>query len=109
SAAVAASALLAQVNALPIGAVHRYPDSNAWAANGPAVAGGRSMLAGDPHLVQTIPSAWYQVALSAPGLSVSGVSVPGLPGVLIGHNTHIAWSLTDTEKQAALLYTERTG
>ncbi len=106
--ASAASALLAQVNALPAGQVHAYPDSNAWAANGPAVAGGRSMLAGDPHLPQTIPSIWYQVALSAPGYAVSGVSVPGLPGVLLGHNQHIAWSLTDTQNQATLFYTERT-
>ncbi len=96
------------MNALPAGQVHAYPDSNAWAANGPAVAGGRSMLAGDPHLPQTIPSIWYQVALSAPGYAVSGVSVPGLPGVLLGHNQHIAWSLTDTQNQAALFYTERT-
>jgi penicillin amidase len=66
------------------------------------------MLAGDPHLPQTVPSIWYQVALSAPGLSVTGVSVPGLPGVLIGHNAHIAWSLTDTQNQATLFYTERT-
>ena len=106
--ATAASALLAQVNALPAGAVHRYPDSNAWAANGPAVAGGTSMLAGDPHLPQTIPSVWYQVALSAPGLSVTGVSVPGLPGILIGHNDHIAWSLTDVQNQATLFYKEQT-
>ena len=55
------------MNGLPAGQIHTYPDSNAWAANGPAVAGGRSMLAGDPHLPQTIPSVWYQVALSAPG------------------------------------------
>jgi penicillin G amidase len=106
--ATAASALLAQVNALPAGQVHTYPDSNAWAADGPAVAGGRSMLAGDPHLPQTIPSIWYQVALSAPGYQVSGVSVPGLPGVLLGHNHHIAWSLTDTQNQATLFYTEQT-
>jgi len=107
-AARAASAILAQANALPPGLIHQYPDSNAWAANGPAVAGAKSMLAGDPHLPQTVPSIWYQVALSAPGLSVTGVSVPGLPGVLIGHNAHIAWSLTDTQNQATLFYTERT-
>ena len=106
--ATAASALLAQVNGLPAGQIHTYPDSNAWAANGPAVAGHRSMLAGDPHLPQTIPSVWYQVALSAPGYQVSGVSVPGLPGVLLGHNRHIAWSLTDTQNQATLFYTEQT-
>jgi penicillin G amidase len=106
--ATAAAAMLAQANALPPGLIHEFPDSNAWAANGPKVSGAKSMLAGDPHLPQTVPSVWYQVALSAPGLSVTGVSVPGLPGVLIGHNAHIAWSLTDTQNQAALFYAERT-
>jgi penicillin G amidase len=101
----AAAAILAQT---PPTSVHQGPDSNAWAANGPLVGGGVSMLAGDPHLPQTVPSIWYQVALSAPGLSVTGVSVPGLPGVLIGHNAHIAWSLTDTQNQATLFYTEQT-
>jgi penicillin amidase len=106
--ATAAAALLAQADALPSGLIHQYPDSNAWAANGPKVAGAASMLAGDPHLPQTVPSIWYQAALSAPGLSVTGVTVPGLPGVLIGHNAHIAWSLTDTQNQATLFYSERT-
>jgi penicillin amidase len=106
--ATAAATLLGETDALPPGAVHRYPDSNAWAANGPAVAGGRAMLAGDPHLPQTIPSVWYQAALSAPGYSVTGVSVPGLPGILIGHNDHIAWSLTDVQNQATLFYKETT-
>ena len=106
--AAAARAVLAQVSALPAGLIHRYPDSNAWAANGHAVAGGVSMLAGDPHLPQTVPSVWYQAELSAPGLAVTGVTVPGLPGVLIGHNAHIAWSLTDVQNQATLFYTEQT-
>ncbi len=103
--ATAAASILAQT---PHASVHQGPDSNAWAANGPLAGGGVSMLAGDPHLPQTVPSIWYQAALSAPGLSVTGVSVPGLPGVLIGHNAHIAWSLTDTQNQATLFYTEQT-
>ena len=105
--AIAAGSVLHEISALPAGLVHRYPDSNAWAANGRAVAG-VSMLAGDPHLPQTLPSVWYQAALSAPGLEVTGVTVPGLPGVLIGHNAHIAWSLTDVQNQATLFYTEQT-
>ena len=88
--------------------MHREPDSNAWAANGPVVAGHGAILAGDPHLPQTLPSIWYQAAISAPGLDVSGVTVPGVPGVLIGHNQHIAWSLTDTQNQGALFYAEQT-
>ena len=104
----AAGTLLAQLSQLPSGHLHEYPDSNAWAANGPAVAGGEALLAGDPHLPQTIPSVWYEAALSAPGFDAAGVSVPGLPGILIGHNARIAWSLTDTQNQATLFYAEKT-
>jgi penicillin amidase len=89
SQAEAAGTLLAQLSQLPPGQLHEYPDSNAWAANGPAVASGGALLAGDPHLPQTLPSVWYEVALSAPGFDVAGVSVPGLPGILIGHNARI--------------------
>jgi penicillin G amidase len=106
--AQAAGTLLAQLSQLPAGQLHEYPDSNAWAANGPAVGGRGALLAGDPHLPQTLPSVWYEVALSAPGLDVAGVSVPGLPAILIGHNAHIAWSLTDTQNQATLFYAEKT-
>jgi penicillin amidase len=106
--AAAASTLLAEVGRLPAGQVHVYPDSNAWAANGPEVSGGGAMLAGDPHLPQTLPSIWYQVALGAPGLAVSGVALPGVPGIVIGHNAHIAWSLTDVQNQATLFYAEQT-
>jgi penicillin amidase len=104
----AAQAMLAVTAALPAGQVHGYPDSNAWAVNGPRVRGGRAMLAGDPHLPQTLPSVWFEVAMSAPGYDVAGVSVPGLPGVLLGHNRHIAWSLTDVQNQSTLFYVEKT-
>jgi penicillin G amidase len=106
--AEAAGTLLAQLSQLPADQLHEYPDSNAWAADGPAVKGGGALLAGDPHLPQTIPSVWYEVALSAPGLDVAGVSLPGLPGILIGHNNHIAWSLTDVQNQATFFYDEKT-
>jgi penicillin amidase len=104
----AAAAILAQAGALPAGQIHAYPESNAWAANGPKASGGGSMLAGDPHVPQTLPSAWFEVAIAAPGFDVSGITVPGLPAVMIGHNRHIAWSVTDTQNQAALFYAEKT-
>ena len=114
----AAAQLLGQLSQLPANQIHRHPDSNAWAANGSAVSGrgvrgvappgeGSAVLGGDPHLPQTLPSVWYEVALSAPGYQVSGVSVPGLPGILLGHNAHIAWSLTDTQNAATRYYAER--
>jgi penicillin amidase len=48
------------------------------------------------------------VALESPSLNVTGVSVPGVPGVLIGHNAQIAWSLTDVQNQATFFYAEQT-
>jgi penicillin G amidase len=118
--AAAAASLLGQLSQLPANQIHQYPDSNAWAANGPAVAangGSRgavppgkqsgALLGGDPHLPQTEPSVWYEVALSAPGYQVAGVSVPGLPGILLGHNANIAWSLTDTQNAATRYYAEK--
>jgi penicillin G amidase len=106
--ALAASSLLAEVGQLPAGQVHEYPDSNAWAANGPLVSGGGAMLAGDPHLPQTLPSVWYQIDLHSPELAVTGISLPGAPGIVIGHNAHISWSLTDVQNQSTLFYTEQT-
>jgi penicillin amidase len=104
----AAASVLDQLSQLLPNQIHHYPDSNAWAANGPAVSGGGALLGGDPHLPQTLPSIWYEVALSAPGYQVAGVSVPGVPGILLGHNAHIAWSLTDTQNSATLYYAEKT-
>jgi penicillin G amidase len=104
SEARAAGALLTEISRLPPGPLHQYPDSNAWAVSD----GSSALLAGDPHLPQTLPSIWYEVALSAPGYDVAGVSVPGLPGILLGHNQHIAWSLTDAQNQSTGFYTERT-
>jgi penicillin G amidase len=110
SAAVAsaAAAVLAQTSALPDGQLNRDPGGDAWAASGPKTSGGGAMLAGDPLLPRTLPSAWFEVALAAPGYSVSGVGVPGLPGILIGHNQAIAWSMSGTGSQSALYYAEKT-
>jgi len=105
--AEAAAQLLGQLSQLPAGQIHEYPDSNAWAVNGAAVSGGGAILGGDPHLPQTLPSVWYEVALSAPGYQAAGATVPGVPGVLLGHNAHIAWSLTNTQNQATLYYAEQ--
>ncbi len=108
SAGEAATDILGSLQSLPATPVHAFPDSNAWAANGPAVAGGRAILAGDPHLPLTLPSYWYQMALSSPDTDVTGASLAGLPGILIGRNKHISWSLTDVQNQSTVFYTEQT-
>ena len=80
----------------------------AWAVNGPIVAGGGSMLAAEAPAPDPLASAWYQVAISAPHYDVTGISLPGLPGVVIGHNESFAWSMSRTQDQSALYYVEKT-
>jgi len=83
------------------------PGSNAWAISGARTASGKPILASDPHLEWGLPSIWYMVHLKAPGLNVSGVSIPGVPCVIIGHNEQIAWGMTNLHFDVQDLYGER--
>ncbi|MGH9618996.1 MAG: penicillin acylase family protein [Bryobacteraceae bacterium] len=83
------------------------PGSNAWAVSGAHTADGKPMLANDPHLDYSIPGIWYLVQLKAPGLDVSGATIPGVPSVILGHNAQIAWGATNLESDAMDLYTEQ--
>lgn len=80
--------------------------SNNWVVSGSHTKSGKPLLANDPHLGHSVPSIWYMVHLKAPGLNVSGVSLPGLPLVIIGHNEHIAWGLTNTAPDVQDLFVE---
>ncbi len=80
--------------------------SNNWVVSGAHTRSGKPLLANDPHLPFGVPSVWYMVHLEAPGLDVSGVSLPGLPMVIIGHNRHIAWGVTNTDPDVQDLYEE---
>lgn len=84
-----------------------HPGSNAWAVSGKFTASGKPILASDPHLEYGLPSTWYMVHLQAPGLNVSGVSLPGVPAVIIGHNERIAWGMTNLQFDVQDLYVER--
>ncbi len=70
--------------------------SNNWAVNGSKSETGTPLLAGDPHLGYQQPSLWYEVQMiSDEGYNCTGVTFPAAPVILIGHNDHIAWSLTN--------------
>ncbi len=68
--------------------------SNNWVVVGSRSASGGPLLANDPHVGVANPATWYEIHLQAPEFAVAGASVPGTPGVLIGHNGHVAWGLT---------------
>lgn len=81
--------------------------SNNWVVSGKHSATGKPLLANDPHLPASAPSIWYLVHLTAPGLRVAGVSAPGGPGVIIGHNDRIAWGMTNVGPDVQDLYEEK--
>ncbi|MBX2841611.1 MAG: penicillin acylase family protein [Flammeovirgaceae bacterium] len=69
--------------------------SNNWAVAGAKTQSGNPILCGDPHLGLNLPSIWYVVQLTAPGINVYGASLPGSPNVIIGFNDKVAWSVTN--------------
>lgn len=81
--------------------------SNNWVVSGARTVTGKPLLANDPHLTPSAPSIWHMVHLAAPGLHVAGVTAPGLAGVIIGHNEHIAWGVTNLGPDVQDLYLEK--
>ena len=71
--------------------------SNAWAAGGARTHDGNALLANDPHLDLTIPGIWYVVDVRSPRQHSAGATIPGIPGVLLGHNENLAWASTNGE------------
>ena len=68
---------------------------------------GRPILGNDPHLPMEFPGIWYEMHLVAAGLDVIGVTIPGTPFVIIGHNQRIAWGVTNTGADVQDFYIER--
>jgi len=72
------------------------PGSNAWAMSGKLTASGKPLLASDPHLDLRVPNLWYRLGLQTETHQVYGVTIPGVPGVVIGRNDQVAWAFTNS-------------
>ncbi len=82
--------------------------SNSWAVGPGRSESGRAILAGDPHLGLSLPSIWYEAHLVVPGaMDVYGVTLAGVPAIVIGFNRHVAWTFTNTGADVMDLYLER--
>jgi len=87
--------------------------SNNWVVAGSRTETGMPLLANDPHLGIQMPAIWYEVGLhceprnAACPYNVVGVSFPGSPGVIIGHNERIAWGVTNLGPDVQDLFIER--
>jgi penicillin amidase len=81
--------------------------SNNWVISGKRTLDGKPILANDPHLDASVPSIWYLSNLSTPNSRVSGVTFPGVPGVVLGHNEFIAWGATNLGPDVQDIYIEK--
>jgi penicillin amidase len=95
---------LARIRAAPwLGSAGEIEGSNAWVVSGDRTATGRPILANDPHAHTSIPARYAQVGLHCRTVNeecpfdVTGFSYSGVPGVVIGHNAHIAWGVSDSQ------------
>jgi penicillin amidase len=86
--------------------IRRSLGSNNWVVSGAHTATGKPLLANDTHLELNIPSIWYEIHLTAPGWNVKGLTFPGAPMVIIGHNERIAWGFTNNGADVQDLYVE---
>jgi penicillin amidase len=88
--------------------------SNAWAVAGPRTASGKAMLSNDIHLSLGVPELWYEADLEAPNTAplaefhAAGITLPGIPFIVAGHNDHVAWGFTVLGADVQDLYIEHT-
>lgn len=73
----------------------RGSGSDNFVLAGTRTTSGYPILGNDPHLDLTLPSIWYESQLQGGGVDAYGVSIPGLPSLVIGFNAHIAWGVTN--------------
>jgi penicillin G amidase len=81
--------------------------SNNWVIAGSHTASGKPLLSNDMHLAPSVPSIWYMADLRAPGYHAAGVTLPGVPFVVAGHNDHVAWGFTALMADVQDLYIEK--
>lgn len=101
-----ATAMAQVVQQAPSGYVEGM-GSNNWVVSGAHTRSGKPLLANDPHLGLQAPALWYFAHLQAPGLDLTGATLPGAPLVVLGHNKRIAWGFTNTAPDVQDLYLER--
>ena len=84
--------------------------SNAWAVSGARTASGKPLLSNDMHLSLSVPELWYEADLEAAkpaplaDFHAAGVTLPGTPFIIAGHNDHVAWGFTNLGADVQGLY-----
>ena len=95
-------------------AVPHFPDpftlpdtaSNEWAVDGAHSVTGAPLLAGDPHLAYSAPGIWYLARIDTPVETLAGATAPGVPFLVIGRNSRVAWTFTTTGADTQDVFSE---
>ena len=82
------------------------PGSNNWVVSGAHTASGKPLLSNDMHLEHQIPNTWYIAHLVCGDYDVAGVTLPGMPYVVVGHNRRVAWGFTNLGPDVEDIYIE---
>ena len=69
--------------------------SNNWAVSRLKTHDGRAILANDMHLKLGVPNIWYRAVIQYQNIRLSGLTLPGIPGIVAGSNDHVAWGFTN--------------
>ena len=89
--------------------------SNNWVVSGAHTVSGKPLLSNDMHLGHQMPNLWYEAHLQcvnqcgnpdSGNFDAAGVTLPGLPYVIVGHNQRIAWGFTNVGPTVEDVYVE---
>lgn len=80
--------------------------SNDWVVSGAHTTTGKPLLSNDMHLGHQMPNLWYEAHLQSGTFNVAGVTLPGMPYVIVGHNQRIAWGFTNVGPTVTDIYIE---
>ena len=80
--------------------------SNNWVVSGAHTVSGKPLLSNDMHLGHQMPNLWYEAHLRCGNFDAAGVTLPGLPYVIVGHNQRIAWGFTNIGPTVEDVYIE---
>jgi penicillin G amidase len=89
-----------------------FAGSGNWVVSGAHTSDHQPLLSNDMHLTHNVPGIWYEADLQSPTptgkLHVTGVSLPGVPFIIVGHNEHVAWGFTNLGAEVQDVYIEHT-
>lgn len=90
-----------------IGWTGTHIGSNNWVVNANKSVSGKPIIANDPHLAFSAPGKWYAAVIKSPSWNAAGVTLPGVPGVVIGKGENISWVLTNVMNDDSDFYIEK--